>query len=100
VIALRTYAENEVRAAQEFVAFPERDQKSTLPVFADQKFFHGPPCGPAVSEKRGKLEAVRKCIADLELLSFPSGIEFNPIKSVQPVNWGVSGPEIAGAARE
>jgi hypothetical protein len=39
VIAFRACAENKVRAAQEFVAFPKRDQESAIPVCADQEFF-------------------------------------------------------------
>jgi hypothetical protein len=37
--ALRTYVENEVREAQQFVAFSKRDKKSAFSVLADQKFF-------------------------------------------------------------
>ena len=39
VIAFRTFAENNVRAAQEFVAFSKRDEESAIPVCADQEFF-------------------------------------------------------------
>jgi len=39
VIAFRTYAENNVRAAQKFAALPKRDQESAIPVCADQEFF-------------------------------------------------------------
>jgi len=40
VIALRTCAQNELRAAQEFVTFSKGNQKSTFFILADQKFFH------------------------------------------------------------
>jgi hypothetical protein len=39
MVALRTYLENEVHAAHEFVIFSKRSQKSTFLVFADQEFF-------------------------------------------------------------
>ena len=38
VIALRTGEKNTFRAAQEIVAIPKSDQKSTIPVCADQEF--------------------------------------------------------------
>jgi len=40
VIAFRTDVKNEIRAAYKFVTISKRNQKSTLPVPADQKFFH------------------------------------------------------------
>jgi hypothetical protein len=39
VVALRTYLENKLRAAHEFVIFSKRSQKSAFRVFADQEFF-------------------------------------------------------------
>jgi hypothetical protein len=39
VVALRTGTKDKLRPAQEFVAFPKRDQKSAIPVCADQEFF-------------------------------------------------------------
>jgi hypothetical protein len=39
LMALGTYAQHKVRAAQKSGAFPKRNQKSTILVCADQEFF-------------------------------------------------------------
>jgi hypothetical protein len=85
VIAIRTCAENEFRAAQEFVTFPKGNQKSTFSILADQKFFHA--VFPLRTDRFGAMReagAARNFAADLESLAFPD-IEFNTIKRVQ---WG------------
>ena len=70
VIAFRTYAENNVRAAQKFAALPKRDQESAIPVCADQEFFQVriPFCGRTVLERREKQGAAQNLGAGLEFL--------------------------------
>jgi hypothetical protein len=52
--ALRAFVENEVRAAQEFVAFSKKNQKSAFSIFADQVLFH------VVPSRRGSLGSARE----------------------------------------
>ena len=84
MIALRTCAENKVRTAQEIVAIPKRDQKSTIPLCADQEFSQHriPFANRTVLERREKQTAAQKFGRRPRTLVLFSLIKFTPIKRV------------------